>query len=299
LIGKATAYDHASKPPDVLVAQIRDLANNVLADNKVAEEDLVGIGVGFAGHLRFKEGVVITSSNFPAGQMKGFAIRDAIQEHFRRPVVVDNDANAQAYGEYCFGAGSGYDTVIFMTISTGVGIGIVLDGRVYRGMTGTAGEFGHTIVEPHSDLQCGCGNCGCLMAHASGLALPQLVRKKREAGIDTSLNIGDDAALESVDGQTLKKGLDAEDPLATAVILDCADYIGIGVYNLFQIFNPHVVVLGGGLTNWGEPFLDRIQEKFHTLAGEMLFDDMTIAVAELGPDAGLIGAAALPLEAGP
>ncbi len=290
---RLVTHDHTRKGEGELVLQIRDMIRSLLGRKGLAEKDLAGVGVAFAGHLRFREGVVITTSNFPAFKMKNFPIRQAIQEHFSIPVIVDNDANAQGYAEFLFGAGRPYDTMIFLTISTGIGAGLVLNRHLYRGMTGTAGEFGHTIVNPASDIRCGCGNYGCLMSHASGLALPELVRKKLQAGLPSSLHLEN---AQEINGELLKRGLEAGDEVCRAVILECADYIGIGLYNLFQIFNPPVIVLGGGLINWGQLYVRRIEEKFRALAGDMLYDPMEIALAKTGGDAGLIGAAALLLE---
>ncbi len=293
LVDKVVAYDHTKKNETGLCIQIRDMVHELLDSHRIEESSIRGVGIGFAGHLRFEEGVVITTSNFPSFKMKNFPIRRMIQQHFSVPVIVDNDANAQGYAEFLFGAGAGYDTMIFLTVSTGIGAGLVLNRRIFRGLTGTAGEFGHTIVNPQSDIQCGCGNYGCLMSHASGLALPQLVRNKLEQGVKTDL-VFDEST--QINGELLKQGLDAGDSLCRSVVLECADFIGIGLYNLFQIFNPPIIVLGGGLMNWGPLYFDRIKEKFYTLVRDMLFDPIEIALAKTGPDAGLIGAASLLLE---
>ncbi len=298
LIDRIVVYDHISKGEEDMIGQISDLINELLLRNKIKDDNLLGIGVGFAGHLRIKQGIVITTSNFKGFKLKNFPIRDAIKEHFKSKmeVIVDNDANAQAYSEYRFGSGVGYDSMIFLTISTGIGAGIILDGRIYHGMTGTAGEFGHTIVDPHSDIQCGCGNYGCLMSCAGGLSLPQIVKKKLKKGMKTKLQIDRSSNLEAVDGKMIKQGLDLDDELCKEVVLECADYIGIGIYNLFQIFNPPAITLGGGLMYWGDLYFKRIKEKFYTLARDMLYDKIDISLTKLGGDAGLIGAAALLLE---
>ena len=177
VIDKIIVYDHISKGEYDVIDQIVGLIIELLQRNDIGENHLSGIGVGFAGHLRFKKGIVITSSNF-RNKFKDFPLREAIKKHFSTCVIVDNDANAQAYAEYRFGAGVGYGSLVFLTISTGIGAGLILDGKIYRGMTGTAGEFGHTIVNPHSDIKCGCGNYGCLMSHASGFALPNIAKNK-------------------------------------------------------------------------------------------------------------------------
>jgi glucokinase len=186
--------------------------------------------------------------------------------------------------------------MIFMTISTGIGAGIILDGKVYRGMTGTAGEIGHTIIDPDCDLTCTCGNAGCLMSCACGLALPQLFRKKIESGQKTILPLPEDFDFNQVDGRWIKRGLDMQDPVSEEIVLQCADYIGIGLYNIFQIFNPPLILLGGGLIKWGPFYLDRIRKTFFSYAKDMIFDPIEISESVIGPDAGMIGAAALLLE---
>jgi glucokinase len=291
---KLTVYDHVGKNEIMIVDQIIRLIRQLISQNELSESDLRGIGMGFPGHVRYKDGHTLTTSNLKG--FKNFPLRQAVAEHFRIPVLLDNDANAQAFCEYKFGAGKGYDTVIFLTISTGIGAGIILNNKLYRGITGTAGEFGHTIVNSDNNQICTCGNEGCLMACACGLALPYLFKKKTEQGIITTLPLPDDFNYSHVDGKMIMKGLEIDDPLSKAIIQECADYIGIAVYNIFQILNPPLIILGGGLTCWGETYLTRIRKKFHELARDMIFDKIEIVEAVAGGDAGLIGAAALLLE---
>ncbi len=275
---------------DLIAGQVKEL----LKRNQVKQSDLPGIGVGCAGHIRHSDGVIVTTSNLEG--FNNYPLRAELQSHFDIPVILDNDANAQAYGEYKFGAGKGTRDMIFVTISTGIGAGLVINGGLYRGMSGTAGEFGHTIVEPGSDLVCTCGNRGCIMALACGMALPYMFEKKLREGMETKLNMPPKFNISKINGQTLKKGLDMDDPLSKAVISDSAYYVGIGLYNLFQILNPPLIVLGGGLTNWGEFYLDKIKETFYELARDMLIDPIRIVLSEIVGDAGVIGAAALSLE---
>jgi glucokinase len=297
LIDREVVYDHAGKDELEVVRRIGDTVTALLSRQAVKVGDLAGIGVGFAGHLRFRDGVTITTSNYKGFKIKNFPLRGSIEKIFPTRVVVDNDANAQGFAEYRYGAGAGHGSMVFVTLSTGIGAGIVLDGKIYRGMTGTAGEVGHMIVNPDSPFVCGCGNHGCWMAHASGLALPQVVRRKREQGVRTTLALSE-AQWDRIDGKTLGEGLRGGDELSRAVVLECADYTGIGLYNLFQIFNPNVFVLGGGLMSWGSLFMDRIREKFIALVREMMFDPVQIVASRLQQDAGIIGAAALLLDPG-
>jgi glucokinase len=295
IIDKCIDCDHVEKSESGLTEQITSNIKKLLHRNNFIESDLKGIGMGCAGHIRFRDGVIITTSNLKGGY-KGYPLRDAVQLNFKIPVILDNDANAQAYGEFKFGAGKGYNDMIFLTISTGIGAGIIINERLYRGMTGTAGEFGHAIVEPGSDLVCTCGNRGCLMAVACGMALPHLFRKKLSEGKVSKLQLPSDFDYGKVDGKLIKKGLDMDDEISKEIILECGRYAGIGIYNIFQALNPPLIVLGGGLLSWGDFYLDEVRKTFYELARDMMFDPIEIKVSEIGPDAGVIGAASLVLE---
>ena len=294
ILDKILVYDHTAKDEEGIVNQITNLIRKVISANNLSESDLEGIGLGFPGHVRYRDGYTITTSNLKG--FKNFPLRDSLIRNFSIPVRLDNDANAQAFCEFKFGAGRGYDDLIFLTISTGIGAGIVLNRKIYRGITGTAGEFGHTIIDPASDFVCTCGNRGCLMGCACGLTLPARFRTKIEEGMKTTLPLGKDFDFSRVDGKLIKQGLDEGDPVSKAIVTECADYIGIGIYNIFQVFNPPVIILGGGLMNLGEFYFNRIKSKFYELARDMIFDSIEIVKSEAEADAGLIGAAALLLE---
>ncbi len=294
ILDKILTREHTGKSEEGLVEFVASLLRELLRRNDLQESHLPGIGIGFAGHIRYRDGVVITTSNLQG--FHDFPLREAFQQHFSIPVILDNDTNAQAWGEHLFGAGRDSEDMVFLTVSTGIGAGIILGNRIYRGTTGTAGEFGHTIVEPGSDLLCTCGNRGCLMAVASGLALPQLFAEKTRAGRKSKLSglAGFDPA--KVDGKILKQGLEMGDPVSREIILECGYYLGIGIYNIFQALNPPLIVLGGGLINWGNLYLDKIRATFYDLAGDMLYDPVKITVSEIAGDAGVIGAAALTMK---
>ena len=294
ILDKIYTCAHVEEGEKGMVGMIAGHVKEIIKRNNLKQSDLPAIGVGCAGHIRKSDGVIITTSNLEG--FSNYPLRAELQSHFDIPVILDNDANAQAYGEYKFGAGRGYEDMIFVTISTGIGAGIIINGKLYRGMTGTAGEFGHTIVEPGSELVCTCGNRGCLMACACGMALPYLFEKKLKEGIKTKIKMPPNFNISKINGQTIKKGLDMDDPLSKAVITDSAYYVGIGLYNLFQTLNPPLIVLGGGLTNWGEFYLDKIKETFYALVREMIFDPIEITLSDIIGEAGVIGAAALSLE---
>lgn len=288
-------YDHTGKTEEQLVEQVTGNIRLLIRKNDLKETDLHhGIGIGCAGHIRFRDGVIITTSNLKG--FKNYPLRDALQSHFSVPVILDNDANAQAFGEFKFGAGKNYDSMVFITISSGIGAGIIIDKRLYRGLTGTAGEFGHTIVNPESDIACTCGNRGCLMSCACGMALPHLFEKKIKMGMSSRLELPADFNYTGVDGKLLKKGLDIDDPVSKEIVLDSGYYVGIGLYNIFQALNPPLIVLGGGLLSWGDLYLDKIRSTFYAFARDMVFDPIEITVSQTGAEAGVIGAASLTLE---
>lgn len=294
ILDKIYTCDHVAKDEDGRIKMIAENIQELIKRNHLAESDLLGIGMGCAGHVRFRDGVMITTSNLKG--FKNFPLRDEVQSHFSIPVILDNDANAQAIGEFKFGAGRGYNDMIFLTISTGIGAGIIINKKLYRGQTGTAGEFGHTIVEPDSELTCTCGNKGCLMAVACGMALPHLFEQKLLEGKKSILPMPPSFNISKISGQVLKQGLDMNDPVSKEVILDTGRYVGIGIYNIFQALNPPLIVLGGGLTNWGDTYIDKIKSTFFDLARDMLYDPIEICLSEIIGDAGVIGAAALTLE---
>lgn len=252
------------------------------------------VGIATSGHVDHLNGRVITNSNLPG--FDDYPIGRRLSELMQLPVRVDNDANAQAFAEFLFGNARGFNPAVFVTVSTGIGAGIVLDGRLYRGRTGTAGEFGHMLVNPASTVRCGCGNYGCLMSHASGLALPQVVRQRvLQPGVETDLDVAGLRDSE-INGELISRGLAAGDSLCRDIVNEYADYLGIGLYNLFQVLDPAVIVVGGGLTNWGDAYVARVETRFHRMAGTMMDRPVPVRPAALKADAAVIGAAALALE---
>lgn len=286
--------DHRTKSEDTIVHDIAAAIDGLITKTGVTKDHLLGVGVGTSGHVDHHNGVVITNSNLPG--FTDYPIGKKLRDDVGLTVSVDNDANAQAYAEYAFGAAQGYENAAFVTVSTGIGAGIIIGGKLYRGVTGTAGEIGHTIVNPESTVRCGCGNYGCLMSHASGLALPQVVRQKLDRpGNVTDIDVPS-LADSQINGELIKQGFDRNDPMCREIVFEYADYMGIGLQNLFQVLNPGIIVLGGGLTQWGQEYLDRVRTKFYSLAETMMLERTEIRMAHLGANAAVVGAAALVLE---
>lgn len=295
LIADRKVKDHAGLGNDEMTDRIADLVEALLKEEGVEESDLAGIGVGMAAHINSAKGMVITVSNF-AKPFRRYPLGIRLGERFSVPVVLDNDANAQAYGEYTFGAGKGRRDMVFITVSTGVGAGIIVGGRLLRGHSGFAGEVGHTIVDSDSRIRCTCGNYGCLMALSSGLGLAERYRLYLEEGMTSSLGIHADA-IPVVDGHFLEEGWKTGDEISRRIVEDSARYVGIGIYNVYQTINPQTVVLGGGLMKMGPEYLRMITETFRSLVHDMVDEELEIVLTALGDRGGLLGAATLPLEA--
>lgn len=291
-IDRVEINDHVNKDNDAVTASIIGLVQRLQSQNGIGDSDLLGIGIGVAAHIRFNEGLIITSSNFKT-PFKNYPMRERVQAHFDVPVILDNDANAQAYGEFIFGAGRGRSNVVFLTVSSGIGAGIIIDGKLLRGMTGTAGEIGHTITQFESDQRCTCGNRGCLMAQASGIFFPSMYQKKLEQGKSSVMEVRDTA---TVDGRTIAEGFQLHDEICTEIFYESARMVGIGVYNIFQMLNPEAVIIGGGLINLGNRYIEEVRSTFLSYARDMMYDPLEILLAEFRKDSGLIGAAALILE---
>ncbi|MDR1611678.1 MAG: ROK family protein [Planctomycetota bacterium] len=285
-----------------------DMVRGLCAEAGVDARDLPGAAVGMAGHMRSRTGVVITTSNLPG--FKNYPLARELSGRLGVRVILENDANCQAWAEHRFGAGRGHRDMIFVTVSTGIGAGIVINDRLYRGHSGTAGEIGHTIIEPGSDAECSCGNKGCFMAHACTLNLDRLATRKSrrirrtrifsppDGGVEREPAPASGASSRRLDGRRVYEHFLRGDPVAVEIVNEYADYLGIMLYNLFQIFNPPLMVMGGGLMNWEGGFFERMRGKFDELAKDMLYDPVAIVKAAVGESSGVIGAAALLLEDG-
>ncbi len=294
IVGESVTYDHTCLAEERVLDLMERNIDAALAAADAGRGDVKGVGVLFPGHIRWPEGVTLTTSNLPG--FVGFPLRERMEARLGIPCLADNDANAQSLGEYRYGAGIGLDPMVFLTVSTGIGGGIVIDGKLYRGFTGSAGEFGHMIVDASGGGKCTCGNRGCLMSLASGIVLPDAARRLAgrlgREGRCADLP-GGCTDFTGFDGALLASGCAEGNELCRAVVEEYARYIGLGMYNVFQILNPRGIVLGGGLLNLPDFFFDTAVATCYDLAGGMMYDRMTIRRGLLGGAAAVIGAAAL------
>ncbi|MGY4706574.1 ROK family protein [Candidatus Bipolaricaulota sp. J31] len=263
-----------------------------LAEEVLGEARPAAIGVSFGGPVRREDGIVLLSHHVP--DWEDFPLAEWLRERFDAPAAVENDANAAAFGEWRYGVGRGTRTFLYVTVSTGIGGGIVIGGEIYRGADDLAGEIGHTVVDPDGP-RCTCGRRGCLEAMASGPAIAARARellasRHRPAEGKTLMGLVD-GDLDRITAREVALAAERGDPLAAEILREAGEALGFGLAQAITLLNPERVALGGGVVKAGEPFLRHVREAAKTWAFPGA--RVEIVVAELGDDAPLWGAAAL------
>lgn len=279
----------AEQGPDAVIARIARLVGRVTATAGLPPEGLAAIGVGIPGLYDPATGVVRFLPNLPT-TWRGVHLAAELQRLTGSPVTLINDARAFVLAEATFGAGRGAQTVVGMTIGTGIGGGVVIDGRLRLGLDGTAGEVGHQIIDYNGPL-CGCGNRGCLEAFASAATIAAHGMKAVRHGWTTSLRELAGGDLNAITPELIAVAAEAGDAVAGRILDEAGFYLGIGVANLVTLFSPDAVVIGGGVAGAGERLLTAIRETVQQRARVTPLERVRIVPAGLGGRAGLIGAA--------
>ncbi|MBE0594568.1 MAG: ROK family protein, partial [Gemmatimonadales bacterium] len=238
--------------PDAVVAQIARMVRDslTLTGTALGAEalDVAGVGIGAPGPLDTRNGIVLLTPNLG---WRDFPLRDRVRDAVGLPAALDNDANCAIFGEWWRGAAAGADIVVGLTIGTGIGGGIVLDGEIFHGASDIAGEIGHMTIDS-TGRRCKCGNYGCLEAYASGTAIAERAVEGMESGALSRLATYVDGDLSAITAQIVYDAAHDGDDYALEVIHDTARFLGAGVANLINIFNPEIVVICGGVTAAGE-----------------------------------------------
>ena len=295
--GKVLSSDEsitpATKGREAVIQSILDSAHRVLKQAGAGISEICAIGVGAAGISNPEAGILFTSPNLPG--WRNVPLRDIIQERLGRKTFLINDANAAALGEFYFGAARGVCNFIYITLSTGIGGGIVIDGKIYTGAIGAAGEVGHMTIDDHGPI-CKCGNRGCWETLASGTALTREAKQRIKEGVRTSILEYTEGDVEKVTAQVIHSAAEQGDSLAKELIAQTGYYVGVGLANLINIFNPQLIVIGGGLSNIGDMLLGPAFEVAEERAYKEAFQAVRFASAELGRNSGVLGAAAFALQ---
>jgi glucokinase len=263
---------------EAVIADIVDAIKQLKA--KCGTEILAGVGIGVPGFILIEEGVIVGSNNLP--EFDQFPIRDDIEQKLGTPIFLENDANAAALGEKWMGAGRDVQDLVLLTLGTGVGGGIISDGRVVHGHVGMAGELGHVTVVPAGN-PCGCGNYGCLEKHASATAITAMARM---------MQLGDDLTAEDV-YKLAKNG----DKKAKMIFHTTGVMLGIAIANLINIFNFPLYLLSGGVVAGWDEFAPSMMTEIEKRSFTYRNTKTRVEKASLGKEAGLFGAAYLPLQA--
>ena len=269
------------------VGTLCDLINEGIKKNNF---EVTGIGVGIPGILDMDEGIIISSPNLP--EWEGFEFAKFVSNRTGIPVKINNDANVAALGEAKFGSGSKYQNSIMITLGTGVGGGIVLDGKLYDGNKHQGAELGHMVVSING-RECGCGRKGCLETYASATGLIKSTKEAMEKHPE-SLLFEVEKELGGIDARNAFTAAKRGDLVAQTVVDEYVMYLGEGLINFCNIFRPEVIILSGGVANEGENLFSRVREylKIHTY-GMRGSPKVEVAPSELGYDSGKIGAACL------
>ncbi len=273
---------------DRIIGMVRG-AIEVVAGSPDALDDFAGIGIGSPGPLDRATGTIINTPNLG---WRNFPLRDLIANGVGLPAALDNDANCATYGEWWLGAGRNVDTLIGLTLGTGIGGGVVLKGRIFHGASDAAGEFGHMTIDS-TGRKCKCGNYGCLEAYASGPAIAARAVEGIEAGSETMLPdiVGGD--LDAITAATVYEGAVLGDPYANEVMKETAKFLGAGIANLINLFNPEMVVIAGGVTRAGDHLFVPLRSEVRRRAFKSAADACQIVPARLPDTAGVIGAVAM------
>lgn len=298
VIASARKRTRAEKGQEFVGQRTIELATAALEAAKLPDgATITAIGVGAAGQIDRKAGVVVDAPNLG---VKDFPLGDILRKQFGVPVSVGNDVEVAALGEYLYGAGQGYSNFVCVFVGTGIGSGIVQNGRMYTGLTGTAGEVGHMVIAADGRI-CGCGSRGCLEAYASRTAITKAIMAEIHHGRPSVL--ADEAEIQLKGGETiirsglLAKAVQQKDALTIDVLTDAANYLGIALGSIMNFYNPEAIILGGGVIEAIDLLFEEAVKRARLTALSAPAGGTKILRAKLGDFSGVVGAACLGAEA--
>ena len=292
IIARDYRETRAAEGQEAVIERMVDAAHQVMGEAGLAPAQVTAVGIGSPGPIDSRTGVLTAPPNLPG--WKDVPLRQLIEEALGIAAFLENDANAAALGEHRFGAGQGVQNMIYVTVSTGIGGGLILNGQLYSGTTGAAGEIGHITVLPWGPY-CGCGNRGCLEALASGTAIAREGRELVRRGVPTLIAELAEGHTERVTARLVAGAAHRGDIEAREILAEAMVYLGVGMANLVNLFNPELIVIGGGLTNLGEELFGPVRRAIERRAFPAAARAVKVVPAELGDDVGVLGAVAVAL----
>ncbi|MFW5786279.1 MAG: ROK family protein [bacterium] len=283
----------ADRDNETILKSMIEAVESALNDANIDRDALESIGIVSPGPIDFADGVVLETPNL---DLSNFPVRDALEKEFACPVLLENDVNAGTYGEYIRGAAAGFRHVVGIFPGTGVGGGLILDGRLFRGSTGGAGEIGHITIEPDGP-KCGCGNYGCLEQMASRTAIAKELVGLVISGQSKTILESAGTDIARVRSKTILKAVEAGEQPVIEVVQRAARYMGMGMAAAVNIFDPELIVLGGGLIEkLGHFYVEEAERSMRRHAMQGLVSHVEVRQAQLGDDAAVVGVAALAHE---
>jgi len=289
LLSKTSVATKADMGPEVVIGKMAQTVEKLLAEAGLSLHDVVAVGIGTPGPARYTEGIIIKSTNMPT--FKNVPICRMLNEKLGAPIVFDNDANVACWGEYAVGAGKGVKDMVFFTLGTGIGGGIISKGELVHGCDENAAELGHMIIYPDG-RKCNCGQGGCVEAYASADSTARRAAEALEAGAESSLKkvLDEKGQITSKD---IYEHLANGDKLAKEITDGTAKALAITCINMLHTTEPKRIVFAGGMIAAGDILLNRIKDFFNEYIWTLKKEMVEICFATLGEDAGIIGAAAL------
>ena len=284
---KISVETHAADGPDAVVEQIKKGIHEILSKTK---KKIYGIGIGAPGVVSVKRGTVENPPNFPGWQKVNLG--KLIEKEFNTNVFVENDANAAAIGELIFGAGKKYDSFIMITLGTGVGGGIIIKNKIYRGEFGAAGEIGHVTID-HKGPKCNCGSFGCIEAYVGNHYLVSRIKKEMPDHPDSKIWELMDNNLEELTPRIIDAASEEGDGYAQSIVKQMGYYIGCALASVSNLLDVSTFIIGGGVSGFGKPLFDSIKETASSRVLTPLRDRIEVHPAKLKNDAGIKGASAL------
>ncbi|KQX68342.1 ROK family protein [Paenibacillus sp. Root444D2] len=279
----------AAKGPSHVLNKIKEIVQEMMSFVGINQTSIKCMGMGIPGLLDPDEGLSIFSPNFP--DWENIHVVNQMKNNFDFPVFIDNDVRVNMYGEWLFGAGIGYKNLVLITLGTGLGSGIVNDGKVFYGTTSSAGEIGHMNMY-REGRPCRCGSSGCLGRYASAIGMVKTFTDKLEEGRSSTVLqwVGDDRT--AITAQMISVAYDLGDSLAIEVMHETGKILGFGLSNVINLLNPEVIIVGGGMSAAGDRLLNSVRDTARNHALKLSSHACKIEQAKLGGQAGMIGAAA-------
>ena len=293
IIAKERCPTLADEGPQSVVNRLFSTLDHILRLEGMDSSQLGSISLAVAGAIDLERGLVTSSPNLPGWH--DIPLKDMVRERYGVDTFLLNDASAAALGEHRFGAGRGVNNLILLTVGTGIGGGIIINGRLYNGPCGSAGEIGHMTIDVNGP-SCKCGNTGCLETLASGTAMDREAGRRIAQGEKSSLVEMVAGKIEEITAEKIGTAAREEDVLALDVITEAGIYLGVGMVNLVNIFNPELIVVGGGVANLGELLLEPARRVVKERALRLPAQAVSIVLAQLGDEGSLFGAAVFALE---